>query len=331
MKIVKMSKKHITDVSDVLQAAFNDWSLKRRGIARFRKRKDESLIPYIELEPNGCFVALEKNRVVGAIFTHVWGKLGWIGTFGIDPDFQAKGIGKKLMLKAIEYLDKEKSVTTLGLETMSGSSGNIGLYSKLGFRPAFQTIRLIKNIELSSKKEKKFEEFARENNLEITYFSDEEQKDEVLQRCNWLASKLVNGLDYSPEILLTNKYDFGETILLKREGFIIGFALCRTFDKYKEVDDNKYLFVRILVLDTDIKDKTYLDYMCYACEKYGNKFDKNEIRISINSSYWLAFDHFLHIGFNVRSSILRMIKFSDEIKSYDHYHEWLVNCATWTM
>jgi ribosomal protein S18 acetylase RimI-like enzyme len=330
MKIIKMTEKHIEDVIGVLSEAFNAWAYKRRGIARFRKRKVESIIPYLKQDPDGCFVAIEKKKVIGAIFSHVWGKLGWIGTFGVDPDFQEQGIGKELMLKAIEYLDKERNVTTLGLETMSDSNSNIGLYSKLGFRPAFLTIRLIKAISKTSLKDDKFKEFASKNNLEITYFSDEENKEDALARCNWLASKVLNGLDYNPEIQLIENSGFGETILLKREGFIIGYAVCRTFNKYHD-EENKNLYVRIIVIDTELKDRQYLDYLCHACELYGSQNNKTELRLSINSSYWLAYEHLLEKDFSVRSSILRMIKYSDEIKSYDHHHEWLVNCATWTM
>jgi len=83
---------------------------------------------------------------VGAIFSHTYGKLGWIGTFGVSTEYQEKGLGKQLMLKAIDYLDKEKNVTKLGLETMPDSAVNIGLYSKLGFKPAFHTIRLYRDI-----------------------------------------------------------------------------------------------------------------------------------------------------------------------------------------
>ncbi|NHK30008.1 MAG: GNAT family N-acetyltransferase [Asgard group archaeon] len=331
MKIIKMTEKHIEDVIGVLSEAFNAWSYKRRGIARFRKRKIESLLPYLKQDPDGCFVAIEKKKVIGAIFSHVWGKLGWIGTFAVDPDFQEQGIGKKLMLKAIEYLDKNCNVTTLGLETMSDSSSNIGLYSKLGFRPAFQTIRLIKTISTTSLREDKFNDFASENNLEITYFSEEENKEDALARCYWLASKLLNGLNYNPEIQLTDDFGFGETILLKHEGFIVGYALCRTFDKYHDTDDNINLYVRIMAIDSDIQDRNYLDYLCYACEQFAAKNNKTELRLSINSSYWLAYEYLLNKKFKVRSSILRMIKYSDEIKSYDHRHEWLVNCATWTM
>lgn len=340
MKITKMTKKHIPQVIDVLREAFDDWSFKRRGKKRNRNRKPEAILPYLEFEPEGCLVAIEKNKVVGAIFCHVWGKFGWIGTFGVHPDFQEKGYGKDLMTKAVEYLDKKRTVTTLALETMNASSSNIGLYSKLGFKPAFQTIRLIRPIILSPLKETNFGKFAEENNLEISYMSQEEDKADIFTRCGWLASKIENGLDYRTEIELAEKYNFGETILLKREGFIIGFAICRTFRRYETEEIDLDLTVKILVIDKDAKDPQYLDYLLFACDKFGEKLNRTSLRMNINSSYWLVYKHLINSEFRVRSTILRMIKFSEDIKSYDHYHEihnikmcneWLINCNSFSM
>ncbi|MBN1330421.1 MAG: GNAT family N-acetyltransferase [Candidatus Heimdallarchaeota archaeon] len=331
MKIIPMTKKHIPCVIEVLKEAFNDSSLKRRGLARERKRTAESIIPYIENEPEGCLVALEKNKVVGAIFGHVWGKIGWIGTFGVDPEFQGKGVGKELMLKITDFLDKKKNVTYLGLETMPDSNSNIGLYCKLGFKPAFQTISLIRPIIDSPRKNQEFTNFALENNLEISYFSQEENKDEVYTRCQWLAEKIENGLDHSFEMKIANEYKYGETIFVKHEGFIVAYAICRLKDRYEETTPEQSLTVKIIVTDKDIKEPKLLDYILLACEKFGLKNNKTEIKLSINSSYWLTFQHLISNGFRVRSALLRMVKFSEDIRAYDHQHEWLVNCASFTM
>ncbi|HUT81654.1 MAG TPA: GNAT family N-acetyltransferase [Candidatus Bathyarchaeia archaeon] len=331
MKIIPMTKKHIPEVIEVLKEAFNDSSIKRRGVSRERRRTTEGIIPYIENEPEGCLVALEKKKVVGAIFGHVWGKIGWIGTFGVDPSYQGKGVGKELMIKIIEFLDKKKNVTCLGLETMPDSSFNIGLYSKLGFKPAFQTISLIRPIIDSQRKNEEFTRFAQENNLEISYFSQEENKDDAYTRCKWLAEKIENGLDHSLEIKIANEYKYGETIFVKHEGFIEAYAICRIIERYEEAAPNQSLTVKIILANKDIKEPKLLEYLLLACEKFGLENNKTEIRLSINSSYWLTYQHLINNGFRVRSALLRMVKYSEDIKAYDHQHEWLVNCASFTM
>jgi len=332
MKIIKMTKKHVPDVIEVLADAFQAWNVKRRGPdAKRRLRTPECIVSYLELDPEGSFVAIDKRKIVGAIFAHVWGKFGWIGTFGVHPDYQEKGLGKELMKRAINYLDREKNVTKLSLETMNSSASNIGLYSKLGFRPAFQTISLKKSIEFSKAQETKLNEILTQNEIEVQYYSTETQREDALSRCNWLSSKIENGLEYSTKITITEKYKQGETIMLKKDGFIIAFANCRLVSNYQNVEDKPTLMIKVLLIDTDIKNKTILDALLLSCEKFGKENGKTELRMSINSSYWLAYEYLLNYGFIIRSSILRMIKFSEEIKAFDERHEWIVNCSSLTM
>ncbi|NHJ04343.1 MAG: GNAT family N-acetyltransferase [Candidatus Heimdallarchaeota archaeon] len=324
MKIQLMSKKHIPEVSEVLADAFTAWRTKRRGLdAPRRLRNPESVLPYIELEPKGCFVALDKKKIVGAIFTHVWGKMGWIGTFGVIPEYQSRGIGKDLMIKAINYLDKERYVTKLALETMADSADNIGLYSKLGFKPAFQTMHLTKPILFTKEKQKQLDILLQTKSIELDYYSKEQNRKDSLTRIRWLSSKIENGLDFTSEINLIDENNFGDTILLKQDGFIIALATCRIVSKHIN-DENPDLEIRMILIDFDNKDKEILDIILLACEKYGFDNNKEALRLKINSSYWLAFEYLLKNGFKLRGSLLRMIKFSEDIRSFDHQNEWIV-------
>ncbi len=300
MKITKMTKKHLPEVIEVLADAFHAWRIQRRGKdVEKRYRLPEYIIPYMELDPNGSLVAIDKRKVVGAIFAHVWGKFGWIGTFGVHPDYQNKGVGKELMIGAIKYLDVEKNVTKLSLETMTSSATNIGLYSKLGFKPAFQTMFLTKEINFTAEKQKKLNELLEEGSIEIEYYSNESQREDALTRCSWLSNKIENGLDYSSKIVITEKYHQGETILLKKDGFIIAFANCRLITNKRGDTDNPTLMVKIIVIDKDEKNKQVLDTLLLCCEDFGQKNGKKDFRMSINSSYWLVFEYLLKYGFHI--------------------------------
>ncbi|MCF2143728.1 MAG: GNAT family N-acetyltransferase [Candidatus Heimdallarchaeota archaeon] len=332
MKIRQMTKRDSPKVISVLAEAFNDSYFQRRNIKRERSRTQESILPYLELEPEGAFVACSGSKILGALFAHTWGKFGWIGTFGVLPENQNEGIGKKLLEKGLYYLTEKAAVTTLALETMPSSMTNIGLYSKQGFRPAFLTIKLQREIP-STFKTMNFSLNNKTNlsSLEISYFSKEENKEDILTRCSWLSDKLHNGLDYTNEILITNKYALGETILVKREGFVIGYAICRAKPKYEEEDAAKLLEIKVLVIDKSIREPEILDLLINACEEFGFQNGKQWLKLSINSSYWVVYRHLLDKGFTVVSAILRMIKFSEDIISHDRSHEWLVNCSSLTM
>ncbi|MFI5265073.1 MAG: GNAT family N-acetyltransferase, partial [Candidatus Kapaibacterium sp.] len=75
--------------------------------------------------------ALYKGKIVGSVRGHVEGDTCFVSRLIVRPDFQNKGIGKKLML-AIE--SKFSSVKRYELFTGHKSERNIALYEKLGYR-----------------------------------------------------------------------------------------------------------------------------------------------------------------------------------------------------
>ena len=83
------------------------------------------------LEPEGCFVAVLDGKLVGTVTTITYGlTLGWIGMMLVHPEHRRHGIATRLMVRALEYLQR-KPVRTIKLDaTPAGRS----LYEKLGFR-----------------------------------------------------------------------------------------------------------------------------------------------------------------------------------------------------
>jgi GNAT superfamily N-acetyltransferase len=80
--------------------------------------------------PLGCFVAEVDHHVVGSVTTIFYEeKFAWIGMVLVDPAYRGRGIGTRLLEKAIEYLDST-GVPTLKLDaTLQGRP----IYEKLGF------------------------------------------------------------------------------------------------------------------------------------------------------------------------------------------------------
>ena len=60
---------------------------------------------FLELNPGGCFVALHQGRVVGTVTAIAYsGSVGWVGMMLVDPDFRRRGIGTRLMERAMASL-----------------------------------------------------------------------------------------------------------------------------------------------------------------------------------------------------------------------------------
>ena len=84
----------------------------------------------MDLEPSGCFVAIEDGKAVGLATTINFGQVGWIGNVIIEKDRRNRGIGSLLVEHAMNYL-KQRKTETIGLYAYLRA---VPLYSRLGFR-----------------------------------------------------------------------------------------------------------------------------------------------------------------------------------------------------
>ncbi len=93
---------------------------------------------FLSASPDGCFVAECQGRVVGTVTTISYqDRFGWIGMVLVDPDFRGRGIGTRLLEKAISYLDA-RGIPTLRLDaTPQGKP----IYEKLGFVSEYEIER----------------------------------------------------------------------------------------------------------------------------------------------------------------------------------------------
>jgi len=93
---------------------------------------------FIELQPDGCFVASLDGRQVGCGSTCILGDSGWIAMILVDPEARGQGVGTAIMRGALDFL-AQKQVPTPRLDaTPMGQP----LYEKLGFHAEYKVARL---------------------------------------------------------------------------------------------------------------------------------------------------------------------------------------------
>jgi len=93
---------------------------------------------FLEASPEGCFVAEHDGRVCGTATTISFeNRVAWIGMVLVDPEYRSRGIGTKLLARAIEYLN-DLQVTAIKLDaTPQGKP----LYEKLQFVAEYEIAR----------------------------------------------------------------------------------------------------------------------------------------------------------------------------------------------
>jgi ribosomal protein S18 acetylase RimI-like enzyme len=95
---------------------------------------------FLEASPEGCFVAGLDGAVRGTATTiRFENRFAWVGMVLVDPEYRSRGIGTKLLERAIRHLD-DLDVPTIKLDaTPQGKP----LYEKMGFVSEYEIERWI--------------------------------------------------------------------------------------------------------------------------------------------------------------------------------------------
>lgn len=78
------------------------------------------------------FVAEEDGKVIGFITTRIAGDTGRIPNLGLDSQYRGRGIGKALIVYALDFFRKE-GLALARIETMEQNEIGQNLYPKMGF------------------------------------------------------------------------------------------------------------------------------------------------------------------------------------------------------
>src|SRR6266480_4275307 len=65
----------------------------------------------LELQPDGCFVAEWNGRPVGTTMTCLFGPVAWVAMVLVEESLRGRGIGRALMRRALEFLDRQSVAT----------------------------------------------------------------------------------------------------------------------------------------------------------------------------------------------------------------------------
>ena len=294
------------EVSRLHTLAFNTYNKKTGRELSASYRSQANIDACLAMFPDGCFVA-KSDHLLGYIFSRCWGKHSWIGTFGVAPDCQGQGIGKQLMQRAIESLNKHKC-ESIGLETMPDRPYNVGMYARLGFCPVSSTLILEKP-----------------TNFSVTPASYEKlsmlPKEKVLSAVCQPSHASWNGLDYALEAKNADEYRWGETLLC---GWPKpwGIAIIRTVPVVEGVF-RPICDVNALVVHPD-KSHLFLDIL-QAIETFAKSQNISKISLPVNSIYWAALQEALKYGFRVSRVTQRMI-----LKQSNNYPAG-INLSKWMM
>jgi len=92
---------------------------------------------FMNMEPEGCFVAELDGCSVGTTTTCIFENVAWIAMVLVDKESRGQGVGTKLLKHSLDYLDGLK-VKTVRLDATAAGRP---IYEKLGFVPEYELAR----------------------------------------------------------------------------------------------------------------------------------------------------------------------------------------------
>jgi GNAT superfamily N-acetyltransferase len=284
-----MEDEHLNDVVKVDQIAFE----------RYEPRTKENFRALKLSDPDGCFVVLDKEEVVGYSYSKVLGNEGYLGPLGLLPPYQNEGYGKVLVSKNLEYLKSHCS--TIGLEVLPEYGGNIGLYSKIGFISGFPSLlfelpeQLPHNWDLPHHFESEHQTALQEDPFEFKLLSGvpEVRQEKIIREIDSWTRNSFNGLNYQKDLKTT----------LDLKGVVLV-----AFDEKEPVGFLAYSKTLLPYLWGVVKvHEAQKEIMVGLLTKFIYLNEDERVIVQVNSRYADLVDLLITLNFKVFRSVNRML------------------------
>jgi len=319
MTIVREMREQDADAVRAVEAsAFGAWWKQLKGESAELPRRTQTIVrANREKDPGGCFVTEEEGRVVGFIFSRTWGSVGWFGTFSVLPEYQGRGIGKRLIAASVDYMRRAPQPgRVIGLETMPDSPYNLGLYLRMGFQARFLTFLLGKTLERPVV-----------SGVDLPRWSaaNAETQERWLADLRNATGQIQPGLDYSKEIISTARHNLGQTLVMTEGATAIGSSTV-WLESVREGTDDESATVQVLTLHPAQTNSGAFQALIEASEAVARGRGKHKLALPVNACHTWTLEQLLRWGYQIERALVRMVlQGTDEGPSVNGH----VNCSRW--
>lgn len=242
--------------------------------------------------PDGAFMGELDGRPVACGFVMDWGSVAVLGPLTVDAEFWGRGIARAMMGPMVDYIDAG-GFEFAGLFTHPQSASHIRLYEAFGFWMRRITGVMSKTVDPRA---------ARGDAMLLSAMGEGEAQG-ALAACRDIAGSVHPGLDLTREIETVRRRGLGDTLVLKRDGETVGFAVCH----HGAMTEGSS--TRLLVKFAAARDGAEADFraLLAACEGLAALRGAAEIVAGANSGRTRAYRVMTEYGFRtVMNGILMM-------------------------
>lgn len=236
----------------------------------------------------------ESDRLVAFNIAHKSGTEGWMGPLCVRPDRQLGGLGREIVMAAVDWL-KAAGVTTLGLETMPRTVDNIGFYSRLGFVPGHLTLTMTAD---TSGLRPGRRSGAGPQPVGSLPRSERAAK---LAQIRELVQRMAPGYDFTRELEISLDLGLGDVLTCDRDGALAAFALVHAAPLAEGGGRDEVRALKIAAVDLQA-----LLAILDAAAAWASRLAVRRLAVRCQTAYQDAYRALMGRGFRVRWSDLRM-------------------------
>jgi len=294
IKVRKMTSRDLDEIRKVGQDAWSDMASRDLGRKVWYPLRPKRLIEsYMLQEPGGCLVAECEGKLVSSAYSHVWGKIGWVGPLEVLPEYQNMGVGKTILRACEDYL-RSRGCEVVGVETMCHIPKNIHFYLSAGFVSNRLTLIMEKPLAHGDERLRMAREIGRE---EIR---------EILPSVASLSRKMHPLLDYSVEFEIVERMGLGSAFVLEEREKLVGAALLHTFRRQGGVDFSSF---KLLMVDPQYPDQpAALRDLIRGCEMKSRAQKKKKIYVRLGGDNLPLYEQMNSAGYRIVGANIRMTK-----------------------
>lgn len=251
--------------------------------------------PRFYADPNAAFAAEVDGQLVGSNIAINWGSVGGFGPLSVHPDFWNRGIAQLLIEAAIAKF-AEWGTEQAGLFTFPNSPKHHALYQKFGFYPRFLTFIMAKSIQ-PQPRDKPAIKYSQLSVPERSHF---------LKECSEIADAIYPGLDLSREIVAVEAQNLGDTVLLRNDTSLLGFAVCHCGAGSEAGSDTCY--VKFGAVAPGLHAGERFEQLLDLCDAFGADRGMSRLVAGVNTGRDAAYTRMIELGFRTEITGLLMHK-----------------------
>ncbi len=296
IEIRGMTEGDADGVRGVERAAFAaHWNPGEGGRAERPPRTRTNVLVRLRKDPGGCFVAVAGGEIVGIAFTRTWGLVGWCGSLAVDPLWQGKGIGSRLLQASLGYLRRDPR-RIAGLETGAGEAGSVNLYLRSGLVPCPVTLQLSKQVDKGHAPEA----------TERWSTAGASAQAQWLGSLREAAGSVIPGLDYTKEIESAVDDGLGETCVAIEGGRAVGLGVVTVESPY-EGWGSETAIVQALVIDRSYTSDARLLALLAGVEAVAGEAGCNRLLLVVSAARRWTVERLLRCGYRLERVGLQMV------------------------